>query len=192
MMDEVLKFCSTVVVLLSSEQLNFSNVFEEAELSLTLLLPPVAQRALLQIKDVPLRTRRALLPLTLYSNSALLVLNKTSLSCNNALLALNWRYCLLLWSNIQLDLGYLATSYRNISIIRSQSCSVIHSLLSIFHSFPHKILLNTKTKWINFSFISFYIQGSTLALARLPGASKIPCRGSKISKCSNLLAQSGK
>ena len=51
-----------------------------------------ARRALLQIKDVPLRTRRALLPLTLYSNSALLVLNGTSLSCNNALLALNWRY----------------------------------------------------------------------------------------------------
>ena len=37
-----------------------------------------ARRALLQIKDVPLRTRRALLPLTLYSDSALL--------------ALNWRY----------------------------------------------------------------------------------------------------
>ena len=36
--------------------------------------------------------------------------------------------------------------------------------------------------------------GSTLALARLPGAgaSKIPCRASKISKCSNLLAQLGK
>ena len=39
-----------------------------------------------------LRARRALLPLTLYSNSALLVLNRTSLSCNNALLALNWRH----------------------------------------------------------------------------------------------------
>ena len=46
----------------------------------------------LQIKDVPLRTRRALLPLTLYSNSALLFLNRISLCCNNALLALNWRY----------------------------------------------------------------------------------------------------
>ena len=51
-----------------------------------------ARRALLQIKDVPLRTRRALSPYTLYSNSALLVLNRTSLKCNNALLALNWRY----------------------------------------------------------------------------------------------------
>ena len=37
-----------------------------------------------------------------------------------------------------------------------------------------------------------YKQGSTLALARLPGASKIPCWASKISKCSNLLAQLGK
>ena len=53
-----------------------------------------ARRALMHIKDVPLRTRRALLPFTLYSNSALLVLNGTSLSCNNALLALNWRYCM--------------------------------------------------------------------------------------------------
>ena len=35
---------------------------------------------LLQIKDVILRTRRALLPLTLYSNSALLVLNITFFS----------------------------------------------------------------------------------------------------------------
>ena len=47
-----------------------------------------ARRVLLQIKDVPLRTRRVLLPLTVYSNSALLVLNGTSLICNNALLAL--------------------------------------------------------------------------------------------------------
>ena len=51
-----------------------------------------ARRALLQIKDVPLRTRRVLLPMILYSSNALLVLNGTSLSCNNALLALNWRY----------------------------------------------------------------------------------------------------
>ena len=50
-----------------------------------------ARRALLQIKDVPLRTRRALSPYTLYSNNALLVLNGTSLNYNNGLLALNWR-----------------------------------------------------------------------------------------------------
>ena len=50
-----------------------------------------ARRALLQTNDVPLRTRRALLPWALYSNSTLLVLNGTSLNCNNALLALNWR-----------------------------------------------------------------------------------------------------
>ena len=51
-----------------------------------------ARRALLQFKDVPLKTRRALLPYTVYGDSALLVLNGTSLICNNALLALNWRY----------------------------------------------------------------------------------------------------
>ena len=41
-------------------------------------------------KDVPLRTRRALSPYILYSDSALLVLNEMSLNCNNTLLALNW------------------------------------------------------------------------------------------------------
>ena len=49
-------------------------------------------RALMQFKDVPLRTRRALLLYKVYGNSALLVLNGTSLICNNALLALNWRH----------------------------------------------------------------------------------------------------
>ena len=48
-----------------------------------------ARRALLQIKDVPLRTRRALLLYKVYGDSALLVLNGTSLNFNNALLALN-------------------------------------------------------------------------------------------------------
>ena len=48
--------------------------------------------ALLQLKDVPLRTRRALLLYKVNGNSALLVLNGTSLICYNALLALNWRY----------------------------------------------------------------------------------------------------
>ena len=47
-----------------------------------------ARRALLQIKDVPLRTRRALSLYKVSGNSALLVLNGTSLICNNALLAL--------------------------------------------------------------------------------------------------------
>ena len=51
-----------------------------------------ARRALLLFKDDLLRTRRALSPYTLYSNSALLVLNGTSLNIDSALLALNWRY----------------------------------------------------------------------------------------------------
>ena len=41
----------------------------------------------MDLKYRQLRARRALSPYTLYSNSALLVLNGTSLSCNNALLA---------------------------------------------------------------------------------------------------------
>ena len=48
-----------------------------------------ARKALLQLKDVPLRTRRALLLYNVNGNSALLVLNGTSLICNIALLALN-------------------------------------------------------------------------------------------------------
>ena len=51
-----------------------------------------ARRALLQSKDVPLRTRRAPSLYKVYGDNALLVLNRTSLNCNNALLAPNWRY----------------------------------------------------------------------------------------------------
>ena len=48
-----------------------------------------SQRALLQLKDVPSRTRRALLLYKVNGNSALLVLNGTSLLCNSAFLALS-------------------------------------------------------------------------------------------------------
>ena len=48
-----------------------------------------ARRALLQLKDVPLKTRRALLLYKVNGDSALLVLNGTSFICNNALLALS-------------------------------------------------------------------------------------------------------
>ena len=41
--------------------------------------------------DVLLRTKRVLLLYKVYGDSALLVLNSTSLNCNNALLALNWQ-----------------------------------------------------------------------------------------------------
>ena len=58
---------------------------------------------------------------------------------------------------IQLDLGYATTSYLDISIIRT----VLQCILSIFHSFPFKILLKTRTKCLNFNFIlvlyPFYI-----------------------------------
>ena len=49
-----------------------------------------ARRELTLLKDVPLRTRRALSPETLYSDSVL-VLNGTSLNIDSALLAVNWQ-----------------------------------------------------------------------------------------------------
>ena len=49
-----------------------------------------SQKGTITIKRFPLRTRRALLPWTLYSDRALLLLNRTSLNIDSALLALNW------------------------------------------------------------------------------------------------------
>ena len=53
-----------------------------------------ARRALVQLKDIPLRTRKALPLYRVHGDSALLVLNRTPLNCNNTLLALNWRFVL--------------------------------------------------------------------------------------------------
>ena len=52
------------------------------------------RRVLMQIKDVPLslRARRAFLLYKVYGDSALLVLNGTSLNSVNTLLALSWQY----------------------------------------------------------------------------------------------------
>ena len=94
------------------------------------------RRALLQIKDVPLRTRRALLPLTLYSNSALLVLNGTSLSCNNSLLALNWR-------------NTIAFSYRYIAFCCMFDCGARCSSFLSSHRFHLVCILS--------SYLLFYI-----------------------------------
>ena len=63
---------------------------------------------------------------------------------------------------VQLDLGYPATSYPDISIIRLWSCSLY---CLFFIHFPHKILLKTKT--IKVCFISFYMYSST-SLIRPP------------------------
>ena len=49
-----------------------------------------ARRALSIVKDVPLRTRRALSLYNFYGDSALLVLNGISLNSDSALLPLNW------------------------------------------------------------------------------------------------------
>ena len=62
-----------------------------------------ARRALSLLKDVLLRTRRALSLYKLYyDDNALLVLNGTSLNSVSALLALSWRYNTFLpsWQNI--------------------------------------------------------------------------------------------
>ena len=100
-----------------------------------------ARRALLQIKDVLLRTRRALLPLTLYSNSALLVLNWTSLSCNNALLALNWRY-------IQVAVCLSLSQLIHISIHPSNVyifiCQSIHLIIFRLHPLNHSSIHASK------------------------------------------------
>ena len=50
-----------------------------------------ARRALMLFTDVPLRTRRALSLYKVYGNSALLVLNGTSLNSDNTLLAVKYQ-----------------------------------------------------------------------------------------------------
>ena len=67
----------------------FANISLHGSYGMALYRQLRARRALLQSKDVPLRTRRAVSLYKVYVNSALLVLNGTSLICNNALLALN-------------------------------------------------------------------------------------------------------
>ena len=54
---------------------------------------------------------------------------------------------------VQLDLGYPAASYPDTSIIRLRSGSVY---CLFFNSFPHEILLKTKTKWMNLFYCILY------------------------------------
>ena len=58
-------------------------------LSLSKDVPLRTKRVLSLSKDVPLRTRRVILLKTLYSDTALLVLNRTPLNIDSTLLALN-------------------------------------------------------------------------------------------------------
>ena len=73
----------------SDNALLFKKSFNIFVSSIKIICQLRARRALSIFKDVPLRTRRALLPLTLYSDSALLVLNRTTLNIDSTLLALN-------------------------------------------------------------------------------------------------------
>ena len=66
-----------------------------------------ARRALKQLKDVTLRTRRGLSLYKVYGDSALLVLNGISLVSVNALLALN---C----SRIVVGAKFIVPSYENL------------------------------------------------------------------------------
>ena len=59
---------------------------------LTMISSVESQKGIIAAQDVLLRTRRVLLMYKVNGNSALLVLNGTSLICNSALLALSWRY----------------------------------------------------------------------------------------------------
>ena len=54
-----------------------------------------SRRTLTLFSDILLSIRRALLPYTLFSNRALLVLKGTLLNSDNTLLALNWWYMLI-------------------------------------------------------------------------------------------------
>ena len=61
-----------------------------------------ARRTLSIFKDILLRTRRALMLYTVNGDSALLVLNGTSLKSGSVLLALNWRYLKITMKSISL------------------------------------------------------------------------------------------
>ena len=90
----------------SHMQKKFNGDLEHLQMCHTTFRQLRARRAVSLFKDVPLRTIRALSPLTLYSDSALLVRNITSLNIYSALLvrnvislniysallALNWRF----------------------------------------------------------------------------------------------------
>ena len=92
------------------------------------------RRALLQLKDVLLRIRRVLSLYKVYGDSALLILNGISLSCNNALLILN-RISLscnnaLLAPNWRYSLVYKCTTYLQTSVQVINSLSLDEMLQS--------------------------------------------------------------
>ena len=89
----------------------------------------------MDLKYRQLRARRALSPYTLYSNSALLVLNGTSLSCNNALLAVDWRYDPLK-NNLSISLGPSCLQYssENLTAKCSKTCTMYVTQLRLFLS----------------------------------------------------------
>ena len=83
-----------------------------------------ASRALLLFNDVPLRTRRALLLYKVYGNSALLVLNGTSLNNVNALLVLSRCYVFMyvVWRCIYYCVAFCLCVKLYIMILLNESC----------------------------------------------------------------------
>ena len=82
-------------------------------------------------KDVLLRTRRALLLYKVNGNSALLVLNETSLNCNNALLALNWWYVIQTCTHTHTTYNFKLLFF--LHIIHSLSFTDFHFLVYLSH-----------------------------------------------------------
>ena len=86
-----------------------------------------ARRALSIFKDVPLRTRWALTLYNVYGDSALLVLNGTSLSSDRAPLALNWtgrqEECMRWFEGIVTPLNHALQNMIELAFL------VLHSLL---------------------------------------------------------------
>ena len=105
------------------------------------------RRALMMLKGVPLRTRRALTLHTLYCDSTLLVLNGLSLISINTLLALKWRY-IVSWEpegrycrtrRVLLPL----TLYSNSTLLalNGTSLSCNNALLALNWQYVHQVLI---------------------------------------------------
>ena len=95
------------------------------------------RRALMQLKDVPLRTRRSLLPLTLYSNSALLALNWRYRGCQSYMHYIKsffflFELCLeililLLFINLQLKPHNLLFHNIFVQCLKSKNARIFHT-----------------------------------------------------------------
>ena len=122
----------------------------------------------------PLRTRRALSPKTLYSDSAPLVLNRTSLNCINALLVLNWRYihcCLAYfsrdrWQWMILEVWNAVHIFQDKMVQQSeQDCFLLLHQIQLMKNNPTNNKISSFTHMIQFTrkdHTAFIIQRTTV------------------------------